>query len=770
MEETASNFVNFNVNRVNLIRAYLPHYNGNGRTVSIKEFRFDSLDIDFRGRYLPSPAAAFSTSPHATLMTTIIGGGGNSDKSGLGVAWNARLTSSSFLDIFPDDDTYFEQFDISVQNHSYGLDSIQNFYGVLASSYDLQTTRLPYLLHVFSIGNKGMESPISGPYAGLSGFGTMTGEFKLAKNVLTLGVVDSFGIIDPHSSHGPSFDGRIKPELVAFGIDGASAAAALASGTSLLLQQAYVELEGELPPAALVKALLINGAEDLGPAGPDHTYGFGNINAYRSLQTLLAGRYISDTLVYDGTTTYTIEVPENINQLKISLVWNDPPAAIGAEKSLVNDIDMSLIRTAGGQSWLPSSPATFPHPDSLLLPATRGYDHINNIEQIVLDDPLPGTYHIKLEAFDFGVDRQSFHLVYDWEARSAFQWLFPAAGDVIVPSDRFYEQLHWSGDSQEANGVLAYSTDGENWKILRQMIDLKTGSVQTFFPDTVARARLRMQIGEQAHLSDTFTISSRPALKFALNCPDSVAVSWNRQSGIDRYRFFRLEEQYMEPFLESSDTFAVILKEEVPNYYLAFAPVLPDGSVGSKSLAYQIDSQGAACYAQSISGRIIGEEAEVSLTLSPGYGVVQLRLERSTDGQWITRETIEQINGAGIYNFTDGDLSYGTNAYRVRILLANGEEVVSDTVTLFYLSPEEFIIYPNPFSRLRDGNIQVHYNTDRPEEVRFQLFTALGANVMDVSLPELQGAVFYEDFQSGMYFYRFVRNGALLAGGKLVVR
>jgi hypothetical protein len=36
---------------------------------------------------------------------------------------------------------------------------------------------------------------------------------------------------------GPAFDGRIKPEMVAFGIDGSSGAAALVSGVAILLQQ-----------------------------------------------------------------------------------------------------------------------------------------------------------------------------------------------------------------------------------------------------------------------------------------------------------------------------------------------------------------------------------------------------------------------------------------------------------------------------------------------------------------------------------------------------
>lgn len=768
--ETASNFVNYNINRINQVRAYLPHYNGEGRTVSIKEFRFDSLDIDFRGRYLPGSLSPSTVSAHATLMATIIGGGGNSDRSGLGVAWRAGLSSSSFLNIFPDDNSYFEQTGISVQNHSYGIDSIENHYGILAASYDLQVSQLPHLLHVFSIGNLGLETPTTGPYAGLGGFANMTGEFKLAKNVLTLGVVDSFGIIDPLSSHGPAFDGRIKPELVAFGIDGASAAAALASGSSLLIQQAYHELEGALPAAALVKALLINGAQDLGTTGPDHIYGFGNIDLYRSLQTLLAGRYVSDTLSFASNYTYQIDVPDHVRRLKITLAWTDPPAPIGTEKALVNDIDMRLTRLSDSQEWWPLHPSIFPHPDSLQQAATQGADHINNLEQIILERPEPGTYRIDLEAYDFGVDRQPFQLVYDWDTTTAFEWLFPVAGDLIVPSDRFYEQLHWRGDYEQANGSLSYTLDGTNWAPINDAVTLAAGSVQTFFPDTVSQARLRMQIGTKEYISDTFVIAARPSLRFELSCADSVAVNWTKQAGIDRYRFYRLGERYMEPFLESSDTFAVIRQQDVPNQYLAFAPILKEGTAGTSSFAYHLEEQGVSCYAQSISGRIAATQAQISLWLASTYQVDQLILERLTNGQWAARQTINSITGTGVYDFTDPDLNYGLHTYRVGIALANGQTVYSELLTLFYVPPDQFVLYPNPFSRLTDGNIQVHYNTDQPEQIRFQLYTALGAQVMDVSLSDLQNAVFYEDFQSGFYFYRFVREGTLLAGGKLIVR
>lgn len=767
-EETASNFVNFNLNGINRVRSDYPEFNGNGMTVSIKEFQYDTLDIDFSGRHIPSARSSRSVSQHSSLMATIIAGGGNSFRTGLGTAWAAQLTSSSFLDIFPDPNSYFQELNISVQNHSYGIDSMENFYGPLAGAYDLQSSQLPHLLHVFSVGNLGAETPETGPYAGLKGYGTMSGEFKAAKNILTVGVVDSFGIIDPFSSHGPTFDGRIKPELVGFGINGSSPAAALASGATLLLQQAYWEEHQMLPPAALVKALLINGANDLGPQGVDHLYGFGNMDVYQSLQSLLDGHYISDTIAFDESRQYEIQIPEGVEQFKITLAWNDPPAAIDAEKALINDLDLELSFPLHGKQWLPQTLSIFPHPDSLALPAVSGKDHINNVEQIVVEYPEAGTYTLTVDAFDFQVADQVFHLVYEWDIQQDFQWLFPSRNSQIAPSNNFVEQLYWeASENGPATGDLSYSFDGNTWTTIAAGVKLSEGTLAWSPPDTVARAILKMEINNADFLSDTFTIASQPFLQFVLNCEDSIGVSWTKQPGINAYQFYRMNERYLEPFLRTSDTFLTINRGELPRSHIAFAPILPGGMAGVRSFAYDLEQQLPNCYIRNFSGRIIGESAFLYLTLSTDYNLRSIALEKSESGQFTTLSTISAPSGTQ-FEFADPDPDVGLNYYRAKITLVNDEVIYSDLVGLNFILPDQFKIYPNPISR--QGDFQLLYNVTEPERVRFQVYTALGAEVFSMNLLQLESSLFAEDFQAGLYFYRFVRDGQLLQSGKLVVR
>ncbi|MHC1631829.1 MAG: S8 family serine peptidase [Methanotrichaceae archaeon] len=115
-----------------------------------------------------------------------------------------------------------------------------------------------------------------------------------AKNVITVGAVDSGGNIFQRSSRGPTPDGWIKPDLVALGVNVTSARAgsicgqSTVSGTSMAAPQvagAAAVLLGKysnLDPANVKKILLMS-ADDLGVPGPDNTYGWGLLNLSRAL-------------------------------------------------------------------------------------------------------------------------------------------------------------------------------------------------------------------------------------------------------------------------------------------------------------------------------------------------------------------------------------------------------------------------------------------------------------------------------------------------------
>ena len=237
-EEIQVGNLDLSVNKINLVHRNFPLINGDGITVSVKENKPDTTDIDFKGRFLSTNLSSTTVSSHASIMSTMIAGGANSWHLGKGAAWGSTISSSSFAVLLPDANSAYQQYNISVQNHSYGV-GVENYYGADAAAYDASAITNGSLLHVFSSGNSGTSSATTGIYSGINGFANLTGSFKMAKNILTVGATDSFSIVAALSSKGPAHDGRVKPELVAFGEDGSSGAAALVSGTSLLLQHLY---------------------------------------------------------------------------------------------------------------------------------------------------------------------------------------------------------------------------------------------------------------------------------------------------------------------------------------------------------------------------------------------------------------------------------------------------------------------------------------------------------------------------------------------------
>jgi hypothetical protein len=200
--------LDLSLNEINLIHARRPGLQGTDLLVSIKESGFDTNDIDFKGRYVET-LLPYRTDIHSTSMASICGGGGNSDPSALGVAFDVSLTSSDYEVLLPDPDSIFTTYNISMQNHSYGT-GIENYYGMETVAYDEFCNRLPNILHVFAAGNQENNSANSGIYNGINGWANLSGQYKQSKNTIAVGSVDSMDAKPNFTSSGPAYDGRIK--------------------------------------------------------------------------------------------------------------------------------------------------------------------------------------------------------------------------------------------------------------------------------------------------------------------------------------------------------------------------------------------------------------------------------------------------------------------------------------------------------------------------------------------------------------------------------
>ncbi len=760
LEEMQVKGFDLSANKISIIHQLYPHWNGDGLTVSVKEHRPDTADIDFKGRYINTSLQSSSTTTHATLMATMIAGGGNTFNNSKGVAWKTKITSSDFSSLLPDPDTYYQQHNISIQNHSYGT-GVENYYGADAMAYDISTINNPKLLHIFSAGNAGTSSSQTGYYQGINGFANLTGSFKMAKNILTVGAIDPFIQIPLQSSRGPAYDGRIKPELVAFGIDGSSGSAAVVSGIALMLHQAYKNLhQDSLPSSALVKAVLLNSADDIGPPHPDFISGYGNANGFKAIQLLATGNFINGKLIEGEEMIFPLQVPNGIRQMKLTLVWNDVPAEVNSPKALVNDLDLQL--SAGTQSWQPWVLNHFPHKDSLQLPAERKRDSLNNVEQITLDFPEPGNYTFSVKGKKIRGSPQEFYLAYQFDTVNVFTWHYPVHRQNIFPGNN--NIIRWeSGFDNNKTGKLEYSLNGSDWQLVNSNVDLSKSFYNWQAPDTFSLALLRMQIDGIIFVSDTFTISKDIKLLVGFHCKDSVLLYWENVEEATGYQIYSLENNYLEPVIITNDTSIVISRSNYTSLHYSVAPII--GSMPAlKSFTINYTLQGVECYFRSFLAGIMNDDIHLQLSLGSLYNIINIEWEKLTPTGYQVMYREPFINQTSL-NYIDVAPTGGVNTYRVKLTLRNGQIVYSDSITIYFADVNKYRVYPNPVGQYQP----VHIISREADIASMQVFNSTGILMLEKRLDDVINTIPAGMLSKGFYILRIISDDGIITHLKLIV-
>jgi len=734
---------NFSINVINKAHADFPHLNGEDQTVVIKDALFDTNDIDLFNKRLPSAIESATVSDHATAMATIVAGLGNSSALGKGVAQKAKLLSSDFLNIFPDEIAALQG--AFTANHSYGTE-IENFYGSLANAYDNQLFLNADLTHCFSSGN-----------VGLQGFKSITGNFKQSKNSIVVGCIGQNEEIMPFSSKGPAYDGRIKPELVAFSSQGTSNSSALASGIITLMKQHYKNLNNTNLSNAAVKAVLINSAKDLGRKGPDFTYGYGNINADKSLTTISENRIISSSLTSGQTQTHIITVPENVKNLKITLVWNDPPAAINSNISLVNDLDIEAI-TADSSAFLP----WILNPNAPEELAKRGKNQLNNIEQITIENPISGPCKINISGTYIFNTSQSYSIAYEYELKNQFQWNYPAANDNFPYDGKTVSPFKWDSSFADAPGTLSISyNDGKTWEIIAKGIDMDSGQF-TYAPSEkrFSKAKLKMVINDADYISDSFIVSYDLNIRTSLVCDGTTEINWDKPEGVTAFNIYQLAGDHFEFTKQTATTDYAYTDGKIYTVTAVF-----DNGEGIKSESVLQYTQNSNCYFELAFAEVYEKnKIKIDASIFSLYNIKSIELIKMVHNTQSVIGTINEVQSK-TFSFLDSQPTDGSNKYQINLILQNDKVVISPILETNYLASGLFFLYPT----LLGKNEELIIEAQTEQQAVFYLYAIGGQNIMAYPLASMTNSVNLKNASSGLYLYKIVTASGEVQTGKIAI-
>lgn len=571
-------------------------YNGRGVSVAIGDDGSVGPHIDYKGR-LNQDSVSSDDGDHGDMVAGIFVGAGNINPTVKGMAYGADLFMYDVWRVIYSAPFHHNANDVKVTNTSYS-NGCNDGYTSFTEVADQQINDFPTLMHVFSAGNDGNSNC---GYGAGPGWGNVTGGIKIAKNVLCVANLDNEDTLAGSSSRGPAADGRIKPDISANGINqlsteppndydpggGTSAAAPGIAGVTTQLIDAYRSMNGGADPStSLIKATMLNTADDLGNRGPDFKFGWGRVNAKRALATLEDNRYLSDKLSNGGSNQHLIQVPSGTDQLRVMVYWLDPAASPSSSKALVNNLDISLFDPSGN-SYLPWVLDESPNPSTLDDPATRGVDNLNNMEQVTLNNPTAGNYPLKVDATTVPKGPQKYFVVYEFRQNN-IDVTYPNNNESLVPGT--VEKIRWDAYGQSGPFTVNYSVDsGNTWQTIETGVTNGRGFVDWNVPLSITEdALIRVSNGNTVDKSDeTFSIINQPHnLNISSACPSSFKLNWDAVQGANAYDVFLLGSKYMDSIGSTSKTsFTVQNIDPGKDYWLSVRAKQDNDLVGRRAPA-----------------------------------------------------------------------------------------------------------------------------------------------------------------------------------------
>jgi Subtilase family/PKD-like domain/Ig-like domain CHU_C associated len=678
------------LHRVNIISDGVRNLKGDGMNIGVwDEVASQHLDFSPAGRM--TNVETGTAGSHGTHVSGTVGGKGIINPAARGMAPNANIYSYNGFnnDVQVEMNTAIPAFTLISSNHSYhdglgvqcGTTGASAGYSLRARNTDINLNNFNYHLHCHSAGNA------QGSCA--SGWGTITGTGKSAKNNVLVAAISSTEGIASFSSFGPMHDGRVKPEISAMGvsvfstytplnsygtISGTSMSTPGVTGTLALLAQRYKQLNANaLPASMLIKNIACNTAVDLGNVGPDYRFGFGRIDALAAVKILEENRYALNNATTGSTTDVTITVPAGAVKLNVMLTWNDPAAATNSAIALVNSLDLEVIN--GATTTLPWVLDKF-NPSA---PATKAVDNVSNIEQVTINNPTAGTYTLRVKgiAITQGAN-QPYSLTWNVDVPK-IEVTYPNGSESFSPNAT--EIITWDNAGVTGNQTVEYSVDGGNtWTMISNVVAANVTRLNWTVPAglNTSTARIRVSSGSLTDASDAnFNIlgaAAAPSVTVGTGCAAGESnVSWAAVTNANAYDLYRLNASTGAFVLVQANitatTFAAGgLVAGSTNWFMVVAKNTTTGAVAMRSLAASGPSSnvgGSIGAVGSITGNnnVCGVASAVTYSISPVTG--------ATSYTWSVPAGATIVSGQGTTSISV-NFGAGASSGNVSVFASNG--------------------------------------------------------------------------------------------------
>lgn len=262
-----------------------------------------------------------------------------------------------------------------------------------------------------------------------------------AKNVISVGGIRHMDTLDTsddswngdgfNASIGPAEDGRVKPDLHYWydsiyttapggytpSFNGTSAATPAAAGVLGLMVEMWSDNvwnsdpHGETvfqrePHASTIKALMVNNAQQYDFSGSSHDLtrthqGWGRPSA-RLAKERAATSFVVDEelpLQLGETSLFSVEVPGGESELKVTMVYTDPPGTVSAAMHRINDLNLKVTSPGG----------TVYHGNNGLLVGTESAsggsaNDLDTVENVFIKNPPAGTWTVEIHAAEINQD------------------------------------------------------------------------------------------------------------------------------------------------------------------------------------------------------------------------------------------------------------------------------------------------------------------------------------------------------------------------------